>query len=70
MDDVFQNLVSVRQAALRLGLHVSTVYKLLEQGQIGYVQCSSVKRIPEAECESFLCRNSHGLLTNKVEICK
>ena len=62
--------VSVRQAAKRLGLHVSTVYGLLERGELGFVQCASVKRIPEQELTGFLQRNSHNLSTIKQEASK
>jgi excisionase family DNA binding protein len=51
-------LVRVSEVARRLGICRSSVYKLLEEGEMAYVQIGGIKRIPEEALEAFLQENT------------
>ena len=50
-------LVRVSEVARRLGICRSSVYKLLEEGEIAYVQIGGIKRIPVEALEAFIREN-------------
>ena len=54
MGDVMVNpneLVSVQEAALKLGLHRATVYEWLDKGKIKGIEIAGVKFISKSEVE-------------------
>ncbi len=57
MIDNVDAFVRVSEVARRLGICRSSVYKLLEEGEMAYVQIRGTKRIPEEALEAFLWKN-------------
>jgi excisionase family DNA binding protein len=50
------------EAAAKLGVSRSMVYKLLDQGQIAYLTVGSRKVISEASVSAYILRNTHAEL--------
>lgn len=60
MESAFR-LHSVTQAARILGIGKDNIYKLLECGQLGYIEIGKRKKIPAQEIHNFVQKNiRHG----------
>jgi len=51
------SLLSMSEVARRLRISKSNVYKLIEEGRLGFIQISSQKRIPLCEVRDFIKRS-------------
>lgn len=50
-------LLSISEVARRLRISKSNVYKLIEEGRLGFIQVSHQKRIPLSEVKDFIKRS-------------
>ena len=57
LDAVSEGLVSVREAAGFLGLGKSTVYELMDRGQLPFVRLGRARRVPRKALREFAARN-------------
>jgi len=53
------NLLTIREAQIRLGVSRSTIYRLLEVGELHRLYIRTSPRITQDSLESFLARREH-----------
>jgi excisionase family DNA binding protein len=53
-------LLSVDRAAAKLGVGRTSVYKLMDQGDLGYVKLGRARRIRLADLDDLIDRNTIG----------
>jgi excisionase family DNA binding protein len=54
---VSDGVVTVKEAAAFLGLAVSTIYKLMDQGDLEYAKIGRSRRIPRRALSELVTRN-------------
>ncbi|HXQ20086.1 MAG TPA: helix-turn-helix domain-containing protein [Candidatus Acidoferrales bacterium] len=57
---VQDGLAGVREAAQFLGLSRSTIYALMESGELSYVKIGRARRIPRRALVELAAENVHG----------
>lgn len=55
-----QKLMTVQQAANVLALSRSTIYNVMERGELAYVKIGRARRIPESEVDRFVTASMFG----------
>jgi excisionase family DNA binding protein len=59
-DDVLRLLLTVEQAAKRLGICRSNMYKLIRSGEVESVQIGRLRRIAPSALEDYIARLRAG----------
>lgn len=62
------SVVSVQEAAARLGVHPSTIYEGIRRGEIPVIQLGSRKIIPRPAFEQLLAGDTSGREVDRREI--
>ncbi len=62
---VLRSLLPIPAAAEALGISRSTLYGLMDRGELEYVKVGRARRIPAAAIERFVSRNTFGGEANR-----
>lgn len=59
-EEIDQGLLTVREVAKMLHIGITTVYELMERGQIQYVKIGKARRIPLSVVRKFAVNHLKG----------
>lgn len=60
MHSELRPLLTVPEAAAMLNIGRTLLYKLMDQGELGYVKIARTRRIPLADIDALVARNHIG----------